>query len=374
MNAVIAQSLKNKVIVTLQGGGPFRVERLKKGIEGWQVWDGNEFSGDSNAIPAAVSTADIIDYNVEDGLYTYRAVNFNKINPTQEDYFSSNWVRCGSTAPIGWSFDNYQPPPGQWGEICTPDDLRYTWIFGNDFKATNGQVFTDDQIRYFVDMAVAEMERRLNITIKKVRIKCNPDSRGLVKGQDYDIEEGLYEFSFTKIQKYGKIVTRKRPVIKLHGISLMSRYTAIQDLMDTTIVDKTKGILKLLKRPFRPTETSVGIQTALNPYGRELFNPFMFYQVDYDAGFETAADVPLDLRMAISKCAAIALLNSIGDGLMAGFSSSSLSMDGMSESFSSTQSATSAYFGARIQQYQKELEPFVDEARRKYGYIAIGSI
>jgi hypothetical protein len=59
---------------------------------------------------------------------------------------------------------------------------------------------------------------------------------------------------------------------------------------------------------------------------------------------------------------------------MAGFSSSSLSMDGMSESFSSTQSATSAYFGARIQQYMKELDKFVDEVGRKYGFVQIGSI
>jgi len=59
---------------------------------------------------------------------------------------------------------------------------------------------------------------------------------------------------------------------------------------------------------------------------------------------------------------------------MAGFSSSSLSMDGMSESFSSTQSATSAYFGARIQQYHKELDPFIEDTRRKFGHIALGSI
>jgi len=373
MITVIAQSLKNKVIVTIQGNGPFRLERLKKGGDKWQAWTENEFSADDSVVPLPVQN-DIIDHHVEDGLFTYRAVEFDKIDPDKTDFSYSNWVRCGNTGPVGWSFNNYTPPPGQWGEICTPDDLRYTWIFGNEFRGTNGQIFTDDQIKYYVDLAVAEMERTLNITIKKVRVKCNPDTRGLEKGKDYDLEEGLYEFKFMKIQKYGQIVTRKHPIIKLHGISLVTRFVPTQDLLSTTIVDKTKGVLKLMKRPIRPSETFGGIQTALNPYGKEQLNPFLFYQVDYDAGFESAADVPLDLRMAISKTAAIALLNSIGDGLMAGFSSSSLSMDGMSESFSSTQSATSAYFGARIQQYHKELEPFIEDAKRKYGHLAIGSI
>jgi hypothetical protein len=223
-------------------------------------------------------------------------------------------------------------------------------------------------------MAVAEMERILNITIKKVRVRGEPENRGMVKGQDYDVEESLYEFKYMKIQKYGTIVTRKHPIIKLHGLNLLNWFVPNQDLLSTTVVDKTKGVLKMLKRPIKPNETSFGIQTALNPYGREQLNPFMFYRVDYDAGFETAADVPLDLRSAIGKSAAIALLNSIGDGLMAGFSSSSLSMDGMSESFSSTQSATSAYFGARIHQYHKELDSFIEDNKRKYGFMSIGSI
>ena len=57
---------------------------------------------------------------------------------------------------------------------------------------------------------------------------------------------------------------------------------------------------------------------------------------------------------------------------MAGFSSSSVSLDGLSESFSSTQSATSAYFGARIASYIKQLEKFVKNNKNKYDNIVIG--
>jgi hypothetical protein len=58
-------------------------------------------------------------------------------------------------------------PPGQFGEVRTPDDMRETWIWGTGFRAANGKTFSGAQIRYFVDMAAAEIERRLNIAIKK---------------------------------------------------------------------------------------------------------------------------------------------------------------------------------------------------------------
>jgi len=371
-------SLTTKGVITISGDSAYyRLERKGANEENWLTWTEKGFAIPDNDNPAIpVSVGDILDnHEVLDGIYSYKCVDFNNNDPKPTDYEYSNWVRYGITGAIGWSFGNYQPPPGQWGEVCTPDDLRETWIWGNDFRATNGKTFSDAQIRYYVDMAVAEMERLLNITIKKVRIKCNAEKRGFEKGRDYDIEEGLTDYQYARIAKYGKIFTKRRPIIKLHHLALKNRAVLPTiDLTETTEVDKTKGLLKLLRRQFKPSETSMGIQTALNSYGSSQYDPYMFYEIDYDAGFESAADVPLDLRSAISKSAAIALLNAIGDGLMAGFSSSSLSMDGMSESFSSTQSATSAYFGARIQQYHKELDPFIEDTRRKFGHIALGSI
>jgi hypothetical protein len=375
MNLIVAQSLKNKVIITLQGNdGPFREKKKKKGAENWENWTADGFSLEISAVPVAAPEGDIIDHHVTDGLYTYRAVKFNFVDPNKTDYLYSNWVRCGSYGPVGYSFGNYSAPAGQWGNAICPDDLRLTYLYGNDFKATNGQLFTDEQIQFYIDAAVADIERRLNITIKKKRYRTDPDKRGLVKGQDYDIEENYYDFSYAKIARYGFIVTNHKPVIKLHRLDVMNRYVNSYSLLDSTVVDKTKGVLKMMRRPIRPSETHTGIATAIYPYGNETFSQHIFYAVDYDAGYETSDDIPDDLREAIAKHAAISLLNTIGDGLMAGFSSSSLSMDGMSESFSSTQSATSAYFGARIKVYEDQLAAYIDEAKRKFGHIQIGVI
>jgi hypothetical protein len=375
-DVIIVESVKNKGIITLSGNGPFRVERLKKGVADWQVWTNTGFSDDPAAVPFPVPIGDILDnQGITDGIYIYRCVKFDIVDPPPEKYAYSNWVRYGITGPIGWMWNNYTPVPGTWGEVCTSDEFRFGWLWGNNFLATDGETFSDDQIRYFIDAAMVEMERRLNITLKKVRVRCNPEERHLIKGEDYDVEEGFYEFRLHKIERHGLIATRKKPINKLHKIRLLSRYSApTMDLTDSTVVDKTKGLLKFMKRPIRPSDTSFGIQTAINPYGSELLNPYIFYSVDYDAGYETAEEVPADLKQAIGKLAAISLLNIIGDGLLTGFSSSSLSMDGMSESFSSTQSATSAYFGARIKVYEEELNAYIADTSRKFGFLQMGAI
>lgn len=375
---IVASSINNKIVVSIESETlpNYRLERHSYNDDSYLVWTAAGFStpnDDNPAIP--VTSPDILDSNAEPNtLYAYRYVDFDKENPTDEDYIYSNWVRNGGDEAIGYTFGNYKVPDGMWGTIVTPDDIRFTYLWGTDFKATNGQSYSDQQIQYFIDAAVEEMERRLDITIKKKKIRYNAKERDLKKGIDYDVDESVYDFRYARIARYGLIKTRQKPIIKLHSLKVLSRLSSFTDLTSTTIVDKTKGLLKLMNRPLKPSETSSGIQQAIGMYGNETRGLQLFYTIDYDAGYETSDDVPQDLRQTIAKQAAVSLLNIIGDGLMSGFSSSSLSMDGLSESFSSTQSATSAYFGARIKVYQDEIADYISENKNRFGHRAIGAI
>ena len=212
-------------------------------------------------------------------------------------------------------------------------------------------MFTDEQIQWFINAGMEEIGRLLNITIKKKRIKCEDSIKhnNYKKGVDYDEEETPYDFSYRKIQRYGMIPTKQRPILNVSRCIMLNKGNNDDvDLLPSTVLDKKNGIIKFLKRPYKPSDTWDGISTAISRYGAETWNSHLFYSVDYEAGFETSDDVPEDLRQVVGLRTAISLLNVIGDGLMSGFSSSSLSMDGVSESFSSTQSSTSAYFGARM--------------------------
>ena len=169
------------------------------------------------------------------------------------------------------------------------------------------------------------------------------------------------------------INTKLRPIINVERVALVGRLGMNYDLQDY-VVDYEKGAIKLLKRPIKPSFTSRALAQSIGPYGSESYTAYMFYEIDYEAGYESALDVPADLREVVGKHAAVSMLNVIGDGLMSGFSSSSLSMDGMSESFSSTQSATSAYFGARIKEYKDDIAAYIKNNKRKFNNLPMGSI
>lgn len=378
--SISAESTSNRILVSLTDpNGPFVLQRAFYKSRTWLTWTSSGFidlSANSEESAEPISAGDFVDsFELTDGLWEYRYVPASKENPEGKDYIYSKWVKFGSPDAIGYSFKNYHSPKNSWGTVITPDDCRFTYLWGTDFKATNGTYFTDEQIQWFIDAATAEVERQLNISIRKKVYLSQLSTDDKTKGVDYDEEESLYDYTKRKIQRYGMIQTRHRPILKVTRCELIDRgYSSNMDLLDSIVPDKKAGIIKFMKRPYISDNTQVGISKSICRYGDETFQPHLFYAVDYSAGYENSDALPDDLRQIIGKVTAISLLNIIGDGLMSGFSSSSLSMDGISESFSSTQSATSAYFGARIKVYQDEVKEYFTTNKFKFGYFPIGCL
>lgn len=374
-------ALSGKIVVSISGtAATYRLERKEYGSDSYLVWTTAGFAeADEENAALYVSSGDVLDGSslTEKQLYSYRCIDsetYEAGEAADEDWDYSNWVKNGAGTSIGYTFGNYVVPDGKWGTVVTEDDIRYTYLWGTDFKAANGASYTDAQIRFFIDAATEEMERLLNIAIIKRKVRCRAAERNLEKGKDYDEDEAPYDFRFEDISRYGTIETNLRPILRLHSLKLLSRFSNVKELRHTTVVDKGNGVLKLMERPLRPSERANSIAAAIGIYGTQTIQSHLFYAIDYDAGYETSDDVPADLRQTIAKKTAVDLLNIIGDGLMSGFSSSSLSMDGLSESFSSTQSATSAYFGARIKEYKDDIENYVKANRAKFGGFVISSI
>jgi len=337
----------------------------------WYTWTLVGFESSASFAPDLVENGYFVDEHLGKGVYQYRV----KEEGEQDDKWEYSFtIRSKDGTPFGYTFGNYKAGEGEWGEVVTADDVHYTYLWGVAFKASDGTPFQDSQTRFFINAATREVARRLNITIKKTRICFSPEKRGLVKGKDYDEEESFYPFNVAKISRQGFIATRKKPIVDVTKLDLFSANNSVTHLLDSTILDKTKGLIKFFKAPYRMSDTQKGIWQSLSPYGASFAFSNLFYGIDYIAGYECSDDVPDDLREIIAKQSAVSLLNIIGDGLISGFSSSSLSMDGLSESFSSTQSATSAYFGARIKVYEEEIESFIKENKRKFGHLIMGVV
>jgi hypothetical protein len=281
----------------------------------------------------------------------------------------------------GYTFKNYIVPQGEWGQLLTADDMRYTFLFGVDLTATNGQEATDAQLETVVDFAQAEFERYLGIDIRKRVRKTKPDSsltraRYWREGVDYTDIEAPYDFDGDVWSTgFGFTQMRHRPIISIEAAKL---YSAVE----TVVIDMENDDWVRLNEEygqvwFYPKRGSGSLSHGpfLGGYGEVLSRFRGHYPqgvwVDYTTGYVNSDFVPDDLRYVVARLAAIGLLQWVGDGLLAGFSSSSISLDGLSESFSSTQSATSAYFGARIKSYHDEIKEWLKRNRYKYSNVPL---
>lgn len=299
----------------------------------------------------------------------------------------SDPFQVSAAAKVGYTFRNYTPPTNEWGEVLTADDMRHTYLWGIDLQAQDisKSSVDDDQLIHAVEEAVALWEEELDIIIRKRIYKTAPASTLNQKpeweyGVDYTHELDPLEYESNQWWNLGFLQLPHRPILSIDSFALYDRLdNKILDLLadDWIRLDKFAGQINAYPR------TGSGIGRTGGYAGSSVFAAYggMFssnypqgFRLDYTAGYKNSDFVPKSIRSVVGMSAALILLAWVGDGLLAGFSSSSLSLDGLSESFSSTQSATSAFFGARIKDYQDRIKEFRKIGKLKFGNIPIGII
>lgn len=300
----------------------------------------------------------------------------------------------------GYAFNNpdttndYHAP--DWGLLVTADELRYDEMFGNALIAeSDSQYITDDQLLDYARLAIRYMEVELNIDIlpRRIRYEDGINDDGTISTRnDFDdssylsrmdrkqkkelyIKEQGYAYRITRARKEFRIKLRRRPVRDLLTANFVDPYfgSTIVDLMPYRIVKKDfTGVSYFRPRnlPTRSNTFSFYWQNNLiSPYADTLQRIFL---IDYETGYENCDDVPDEFRNIIKKIAAVTLMNIYGDGKLAAIASRSVNLNSVSESISTTLSATSATFGARIMQYQKEIKEWFAQNRSKYSRTIIG--
>jgi hypothetical protein len=309
---------------------------------------------------------------------------------TQSDAFQK---MLGDPTKVGYFFGNYTPPIGSFGEVLTADDLRYHYMWGIDAVANDlaKSEWDDNQTRLTIESSVKDFEKWLTIDIYHRVYKCNPNMDfGIPVNPPRDIkvpiwmsgdahiytdEEAPYDFNPDEWMNYGFLQLRHRPILTINRLQLVGPTgVSVLDLKNSnwTRLNKKSGQLNSFPRNqmiFGPAMLGYGsiLMWTMRRYPQGL-------ECDYESGFQTAADIPSDLREVIGKLAAVKMLNFVGDGLLPGFSSQSVSLDGLSEAFSSTQSPENVFFGARIHDYLKDIKEFLQRNRYKYSNIPMGFV
>jgi len=302
----------------------------------------------------------------------------------------------------GFSFNNpdvnndYHAP--LWGLLVTADELRYDEMFGNQLIAeADSQEITDEQLLDYARLAIKYMEVELNVDILPKRIRYEDpigEDGNVIPRTDFDdtlylskmtrkqqkelyIREFGYPYRVIAARQESRIKLRRRPVRDVLTANFVDPYfgNTIIDLMPYRMIKKKfSGICYFRPRniPGRTYSYQYLWSKYLSvPYFRDLQDIF---KIDYETGYENCQDVPDDFRNIIKKLAAVTLMNIYGDGKLAAIASRSVNLNSVSESISTTLSATSATFGARIIQYQKEIKAWFIQNRSKYSRTTIGRL
>ncbi|MFQ3675721.1 MAG: hypothetical protein SNJ64_04180 [Endomicrobiia bacterium] len=303
------------------------------------------------------------------------------VDNTESEYSYSNWIKVTDIRQ-GYGFNNpktnsnrYAP---NWGELVTADELRYIGCYGNPLVAPNGETYTDDMLYLYIDSAIYQIEQDLNFNLipKQFRARPSRDSQtgNIIERKDIPENEIFewddpYDYRRDMAKSFLYVKTRYKPILEVQKVFLRDPFgNLVIDLTKWAKINHRLGTIEFY--PYGNAMVSMPLVSVPVAEG-EL--PFIFARdypdaiyIDYKVGYEHADKVPKVFRRLVYLLACCMLLNDYGDGKSPGLASASISLAGISESYSTTQSATNALFGARIIQFTKEISLWYKNNAHKY--------
>lgn len=240
--------------------------------------------------------------------------------------------------------------------ILSVDDLKSIYLFGVDLTDDRGTPYPDVMFEWSIKYAIDWIEKELDIHLVP---------KALDQRYDY-YRDDYQDYAFFQLRDY--------PVISVESVRCEYPDGQLITQFPTEWISLRKDTGQLRLVPSRGSYSTL----ALVSYGSLL--PVMFarrdyvpdlFRIQYTAGFENG-QVPMTIRELIGKKAAIGPLNIAGDLIAgAGIASYSIGIDGLSQSISTTSSATNAGYGARIIQYFKEIKDQLPSLRHYYKNMRI---
>lgn len=241
--------------------------------------------------------------------------------------------------------------------IISVQELKDVYLFGLDLTDDAGNPYPDIVFEWAINFAIDWIEKELDIKIRPT----------VLTGQRYDYFRADYVNWVT-------IKLRDAPVISVESVKVIwpSNQQIIEFNSDWIKLRADAGQVNIIPAAGSLSQvlfTAGGSFLPLLASGRDWI-PDLF-EIDYTAGFPEG-EVPMDLRELIGKKASFGPLNIAGDLLGgAGIASQSVSIDGLSTSFNTTSSSTSAGYGARLLQYDKEIANQLKTLRNYYKGIRL---
>lgn len=242
----------------------------------------------------------------------------------------------------------------------SPSELIETYFLGVPLRDQTGGTMSMQTVALYIKAAQEEVEKYLSIKLNK------------------QVIQEQKSFYYNDFMAWGGIRTTY-PVMKPHRLEGFVNTTKQIEYPAQWLMSKKTSdgqlfhrLMYILPTQGNATGNSIavsGIFPQVGFFGNS--NIPYYWTCTYCTGFE---QVPMDLVNFIGKYAAINIFHIMGDLILgAGIASQSIGLDGLSQSISSTASATNAGYGARITGYLKDLEESLPRLVAYYKGITISN-
>jgi hypothetical protein len=234
--------------------------------------------------------------------------------------------------------------------VFSAENLKMNYLYGVSLlNPKTGEVLSDEVIDFYVKSATQEVERYLGIHINRTEIE---------ESLDFDIEDYYRKYNPLKVTF---------PVLKIKEI--------LGRLGDSELMKLPDEWITFSKQVY---VNSRNIFMVVNGTNDISFNTTYFinhfgFPLGIGGYRGNTNSIPYILDV-IGMLSAIPLLAILGDVRDAGLSSKDLTIDGVRASYSTTSSATTSAYSARILEYGKQLDKKMKELRRHYESIIVESV
>lgn len=242
------------------------------------------------------------------------------------------------------------------GRVMSPSELLLVYFYGVDILSTDGSKLDNNTIRSYISSAQEQIEKYFAIKLLPILI---------TEKLDYNRDD--YSYGFPQLKTSWPVRIAKSFIGKLNGIEQIVYPESWLSYRTTNTGKYHRQLAVVPNGSVINSDADVILTGVSSHYGIRSYPRVPYYwDVQYETGFNID-EIPEDLLQMVGMLAAIPLLAIAGDLILgAGIASQSLSIDGLSQSISSTSSATNAGYGARIIEYRKVIDGMKKEMKGYY--------
>lgn len=246
------------------------------------------------------------------------------------------------------------------GLVLSPSDLIQQYLHGIPLCYSDGRQLDYSTITQKLKSVQKQIESLLSIKLQKQIVQEN---------HDFSREE-FKQWGFVKaIFPVNEAYKLEGTINNITQVNYPKDWLSVKRTTDTTVhrnvylIPNTSGGAVMTQNSF----IFSGITPHLGFFGANYIPNY--WRLTYCTGWDV---VPDDILDAIGKLTAIQILGILGDVLLGiGITSSSISLDGLSQSLTNTK-GSGGLFGSRIKQYSEELARELPNLRYEYKGITFG--